>query len=132
MLLFLFRLLKYLSDSSLEMPQYIKLILFRHRSFLENQVERIVAEEKIERSTSETYKEFQYLKSRFDETYLHKEQPSPGRQSSPNHQIMRQLNELANTPINDPRAVLVYKQIILDTASECEEHTCAPPPLPFT
>ena len=36
-----------------------------------------MASEKLDRSTYEPFKEFQFLKSRFDETYLQKEsQPS--------------------------------------------------------
>lgn len=72
MLLFLYRLLGYLGDSELKGANFMRLILFRHRSHLESSVERVMAADKLDRSTYEPFKEFQFLKSRFDEAYLQK------------------------------------------------------------
>lgn len=66
MLLFLYRTLNLLGETNLEGASFIRLILFRHRNHLESSVERLMTAEKLDRSNYEPFKEFQYLKSRFD------------------------------------------------------------------
>ncbi len=48
----------------------MRLILFRHRSFLESTAERIAQEDHLDRATYEPFKEFHFLKNKFDEAYL--------------------------------------------------------------
>ena len=64
-LLFLYRLLKFVVDIKWERISSILLIIFRHRNMIDLLVERSGCS-----TQEEPYKEFQYLKSRFDEVYL--------------------------------------------------------------
>jgi hypothetical protein len=117
MLLFLYRILSYLGETELKGANFMRLILFRHRSHLESSVERVMASERLERSTYEPFKEFQYLKSRFDEAYLQKEsQPS----SSPlPTQVLSKLNELSNQLFTDMKSLYIYCGLIIDGCKEC-------------
>ena len=118
MLLFLYRLLSFLGESDLQGANFMRLILFRHRSHLESSVERVMAGERLDRSTYEPFKEFQYLKSRFDEAYLQKEsQPN----SSPlPTQVLSRLNELSNQLFTDMKSLLIYCGLIIEAGRECE------------
>lgn len=72
MLQFVFRLFKYLSDVSLPIMSFIKLLLFRHRSHIDQSTDSIVEQNRMELGNSELYKEFQFLKKKFDSSYLDK------------------------------------------------------------
>ena len=50
-LLFLYRLLSFLGESEFEGVNFMRLILFRHRSYLESAVERIMGEERQDRGS---------------------------------------------------------------------------------
>ena len=76
MLQFVFRLFKYLSDVSLPTFSFIKLLLFRHRSYIDQVTDSIVDKNRMELSNNELYKEFQFLKKKFDSAYLDKESSS--------------------------------------------------------
>lgn len=72
MLQFVFRLFKYLNDVSLPVMSFIKLLLFRHRSHIDQTTDNIVEQNRMELGNSELYKEFQFLKKKFDSSYLEK------------------------------------------------------------
>ena len=83
--MFLFRLLKSVSESSLLEAQMTRLILFRHRSVIDQNLP-------ISPSNDESYQEFQYLKSRFDETYIQKEFSHDS-----SHRTIALLNQMTNS-----------------------------------
>jgi hypothetical protein len=68
-------------------------------------VEKIVADEKLDRNINEPLKNFHYLKSKFDDSYLQKEAQA----SHSSHPLIQaRLNELSNQPFNDGRSLAVY------------------------
>jgi hypothetical protein len=72
MLVFLLRQINYIGDTNLECSSFMRLILFRHRSYLESLVEKIAADERLDRNINDPLKNFHYLKSKFDDSYLQK------------------------------------------------------------
>jgi len=56
MLQFVFRLFKYLSDVSLPIFSFIKLLLFRHRSYIDQITDSLVDKNRIELNNNELYK----------------------------------------------------------------------------
>jgi len=96
----------------------MRLILFRHRSYLESLVEKIAADERLDRNINDPLKNFHYLKSKFDDSYLQKEAQSVSHSSSP--QIQAKLNELSNQSFHDARSLAVYCALSLDAGRECE------------
>ena len=79
-----------------------RLILFRHRSLIDQSIPNMPAND-------ETFREFQYLKSRFDETYLQKEF-----NHSTSHKTMVLLNQLTNAQFTDPSTIRAYQNIFED------------------
>jgi len=76
MLQFVFRLFKYLNDVSLPIFSFIKLLLFRHRSYIDQVTDILLDQNRVELGSSELYKEFQFLKKKFDSAYLDRENSS--------------------------------------------------------
>jgi hypothetical protein len=53
---FVFRLFKYLSDVTLPTMSFIKLMLFRHRSHIDQLTDSIIDQNRMELGSSELYK----------------------------------------------------------------------------
>lgn len=87
----------------------MRMIFFRHRNFLEGQAERITEEEHIDRASFEPLRQFHFLKGKFDDAYLQKEAQSP-LQISPG---ANRLQEMANTPFTDLKAIEIYCALTL-------------------
>jgi hypothetical protein len=117
MLLFLYRLLNSLGEVNLERSSSLRLVLFRHRNYLEIIAERISQEDHLDRGTYEPLKEFHFLKGKFDDAYLQKElQPT----SAPTSLSCQRLQELANQPFTDGKATELHCIVSLEVANECE------------
>lgn len=116
-LLFLYRLLNSMAEVALSGSSTMRLILFRHRNFLETSVERITHEDHLDRTAFEPLKEFHFLKGRFDEAYLQKEALHSNSNPLPSHQ---RIQEFANLSFTDPKSIEAHCLATLEVGSECE------------
>lgn len=101
-LLFLYRLLNSMAEVALNGSSTMRLILFRHRNYLETSVERITQEDHLDRTVFEPLKEFHFLKGRFDEAYLQKEALQSSTHPSPSNQ---RIQEIANFSFTDLKSI---------------------------
>ena len=109
MLQFVFRLFKYISDSHISIFSFVKLLLFRHRSYIDQSIQLMVEQSRNDSSTIELMKQFQFLKKMFDSAYLERDHSNI---EEGNHEIMNTMNKLANLSFIDTQCINAYKDII--------------------